>query len=296
MSNQWKAHAALFSANLIYGANYTIAKALMPFYIKPFGFIVIRAASALVLFFLTSVFIKDRKIDRTDWPRIFACGVFGVAINQLLFFKGLSLTTPIHAAIMMVCTPIIVLLLSTLSNREKLSRFKLVGVAAGFAGALILIFSGNSDMALADGNMAGDMCVFFNALSWGGYLVLAKPLMQKYHTIHLVKWVFLFGFVCVLPFGWQEFNEINWLEMPHDILLRVLFVILGSTYLAYLLNTLALKWANPSLVSGYIYLQPVLATIFAMALGSDDLSLLKIVSACFIFSGVYLISKKPQLS
>ena len=296
MSNQWKAHAALFSANLIYGANYSIAKALMPFYIKPFGFIVIRAASALALFFLTSVFIKDRKIDRADWPRIFACGVFGVAINQLLFFKGLSLTTPIHAAIMMVCTPIIVLLLSTLSNREKLSRFKLVGVAAGFAGALILIFSANSDMALSDGNMAGDMCVFFNALSWGGYLVLAKPLMQKYHTIHLVKWVFLFGFVCVLPFGWQEFNEINWLEMPQDILLRVLFVILGSTYLAYLLNTLALKWANPSLVSGYIYLQPVLATIFAMALGSDDLSFLKIVSACFIFSGVYLISKKPQLS
>jgi drug/metabolite transporter (DMT)-like permease len=106
----------------------------------------------------------------------------------------------------------------------------------------------------------------------------------------------LFGFVCVLPFGWQEFNEINWSEMPQDVLLRVLFVILGSTYLAYLLNTLALKWANPSLVSGYIYLQPVLATIFAMALGSDDLSLLKIVSACFIFSGVYLISKKPQLS
>lgn len=292
MTDQWKAHAALFTANLIYGINYTIAKAVMPEYIKPFGFIVIRASAAMVLFFGTSCLIKDRKIDKEDWPRILMCAIFGVAMNQLLFFKGLSLTTPIHAAIMMVCTPIIVLLLSALSTREKLSGYKIAGVTAGFAGALILIFSGNQSGSFSEGNRLGDLCIFFNALSWGAYLVMAKPLMGKYHTVTLVRWIFFFGFFLVLPFGWNEFQQICWQEIPAGIIWRIVFVVFGSTYLAYLLNTLALKWANPSLVSGYIYLQPVLATLFAVMMQADSVSWLKILSALFIFSGVYLIGKK----
>lgn len=294
MSNQWKAHLALFSANLIYGANYSIAKALMPAYLKPSGFILIRVCAALFLFFITSIFIRDKKIERSDWPRIMLCGLFGVAINQLLFFRGLSLTSPIHAAIMMVCTPIIVLLISSFANREKWSISKLTGVLAGFVGASILVFKGGVQLNHSDGNSLGDLFILLNALSWGIYLVLAKPLMQKYHTVNLVRWVFLFGFFLVLPFGWNEFMEVQWSTMPADMIARLLFVVLGSTYLAYLLNTLALKWANPSLVSGYIYLQPLLATIFAILLSSDSLSWSKVFSAIFIFSGVYLIGKKKQ--
>jgi drug/metabolite transporter (DMT)-like permease len=292
MSNLWRAHLALFSANLIYGANYTIAKVVMPDFIKPSGFIFLRALSALILFSISSLFIKSTKIENKDWPRIIACGIFGVTINQLLFFKGLSLTSPIHAAIMMVCTPIIVLILSSLSNREKLNRLKLFGVIAGFIGASILIVSSGTVNSVNNGNMLGDFCVLLNAISWGVYLILAKPLMKKYNAIHLVKWVFLFGFIFVFPFGWNEFLQVNWANLPTEIILRVVFVIIGSTFLAYLLNTMALKWANPSLVSGYIYLQPLLAAAIAIILGVDTLNYVILFSAIFIFSGVYMIGKK----
>lgn len=288
-----KGHLSLLVANVIYGANFTLAKEVMPRYMQPFGFILLRVLGALVFYWLiASLFIKE-KTDKKDIPMFAALGLFGVAINQLLFFKGLSITSPINASIMMISTPILVLIVSNFVLKERITIKKLIGIAIGFAGAATLITLGNN-ISLSGATWKGDFYILINALSWGIYLVLVKPLMQKYNTITIIKWVFLFGFLYVLPFGYEELIETPWKQMTDYIWFCVIFVVFATTCVAYILNTYALKSLNPSVVSGYIYLQPLLATAMAISLDKDTLSIIKVLSAVLIFIGVYLVSSQKR--
>lgn len=294
MKKNLKAHLALFTAALIYGANYTIAKGVMPQYLQPFGFIIVRVTGAAILFWITGLFVPE-KINRKDIPLLAFCGMFGVAINQLLFFKGLSMTTPINAAIIMVITPILVLLVATSLMSEKITLKKIVGIIIGLIGAVVLLLI-KHDLTIGSLTWRGDLCILINAISWGIYLVVAKPLIMKYRTITVIKWVFLFAWFYVLPFGYSEFMEADFSSMPPNILVSIAFVVLGTTYFAYLLNNYALQKVSSSVVSIYIYLQPLLAAGIAIFLGKDELDLVKIISAVLIFTGVYLVSASDKVS
>ena len=285
------AHISLFVANLIYAINYTFAKDVMPDFIQPSGFILLRVTGAVTLFSLFYFLFVNEKVEKKDIIRLAICGVFGVAINQLLFFEGLNLTTPINAAIIMTINPVLVIIMSALILFEKINIRKGIGIALGLVGASTLILNGGS----VSGNtnfMLGNMFVFINAASYGLYLVLVKPLMQKYHPITVMFYVFGFGLLYVLPFGYTELLAVDWGSFPTIIIWEVLFVVVCTTVIAYLLNSSALKLLNPSTVSIYIYLQPVLATLFAIFRGSDSLDEMKIISALIIFVGVYLVSVK----
>ncbi len=285
---------ALFIANLIYGINYTVAKEVMPTFIKPFGFILVRAIGASLLFWLFSPFLKStEKIEKKDFGRIALCALFGVAINQLLFFKGLSITGPINASIIMTTNPVLVLITASVILRERISTNKLVGIGLGITGALLIILSKSSN-SFNSTTYLGDLLVFINAASYGVYLVLVKPLMMKYQPLTVIKWVFLIGFTFVLPFGWDEFSQIQWSTMPTHIYAQVAFVVIGTTFIAYLFNTYALKRLSPITVSIYIYSQPLLASFIALLLQKDELTAQKVLAAVLIFLGVYLVSKPKK--
>jgi drug/metabolite transporter (DMT)-like permease len=289
------AHLALFSTNLIYGLNYTLAKNVMPQYIQPFGFIFCRVSGALVLFWLFHSMLFKERVARADFPRLALCGLFGVALNQLLFFKGLNITSPINASIIMTTNPILVLVLAALIIRERITTNKVAGIAFGLVGALTLLLFNNSHLTFGSETVAGDLLVFLNATSYAIYLVLVKPLMAKYKPLTVIKWVFLFGFIVVLPVGWSEFGEIDWVAMPASALWETAFVVIGTTFLAYLFNIFALKTVSPSTASTYIYLQPLLAGLFAILMGKDSVNGIKIIATLCIFSGVYLVSKRQKV-
>jgi drug/metabolite transporter (DMT)-like permease len=261
----------------------------MPDFIQPSGFILLRVIGAITLFsFIYFVFLKEM-VDKKDIIRLAICGIFGVAINQLFFFEGLNITTPINAAIIMTSNPVIVIIISAVILHEKLNIRKGIGIALGLIGASALILNGGS----LNGNtdfVLGNTFVFINAASYGLYLVLVKPLMQKYHPITVMFYVFGFGFLYVLPFGYSELLAVKWTSFPQKIIWEVAFVVVCTTVIAYLLNSSALKQLNPSTVSIYIYTQPVLATLFAIFRKADTLDEIKIISAIIIFFGVYLVS------
>lgn len=208
MPKQLKAHLFLFIANLIYGANYTIAKEVMPMYIEPFGFIVIRVSIALALFTAVHRLFVNEKVKREDLPRLALCGIFGVAVNQLMFFKGLDLTTPVNASLMMLTTPILVLIISAIVIREKVTFVKISGILLGAAGAMTIVLYGH-DISNGISASSGDFFVFINACSYGIYLVTVKPLLAKYHPVTVIKWIFIFGWFIVLPVGYQQFSVIE---------------------------------------------------------------------------------------
>ena len=289
MNKNTLAHISLFLANLIYAINYTFAKDVMPDFIQPSGFILLRVTGAVTLFSIMYFLFVKEKVNKKDIIRLAICGIFGVAINQLLFFKGLNITSPINAAIIMTTNPVLVIIMSAVILHEKLNIRKGIGIALGLIGASALILNGGS----LNGNndfMLGNTFVFINAVSYGLYLVLVKPLKQKYHPITVMFYVFGFGLLYVLPFGYSELLAVEWTSFPPKIMCEVAFVVVCTTVIAYLLNSSALKHLNPSTVSIYIYTQPVLATLFAIFRNADTLDEMKIISASIIFIGVYLVS------
>ena len=287
---------ALFAATLvsiIYGVTFTVAKDVMPEFVDAFGFIVMRVGGSVVLFWLVSFFGPKEKIDLADFPRIIAAAFFGVALNMLTFFKGLSYTSPIMGAVLMVTTPMIVLVLSAVIMKERMENRKILGIILGLAGTVTLILYGKS-MVNATNATLGNILVFVNAVSYGFYLIIVKKLMDKYNAFTFVKWIYTFGFLMVLPFGWSEFQAINFTVLPIDIIWKIGFVVVFSTFLTYLLNLISMRELKPTTVAVFIYLQPLFATIFAVSLGKDDLSLVKLISAILIFIGVYLVTQKAS--
>jgi drug/metabolite transporter (DMT)-like permease len=291
-----KRNLALIGAtivSIIYGITFTIAKDVMPKYIDAYGFILLRAGGSMLLFWLVWLFMPKEKIAINDFPRIVAAAFFGVAFNMLTFFKGLSLTSPISASVIMVSTPMIVLVLSAIIMKERMKKRMIFGIVLGLIGTASLILYGKSIGDTSQSGL-GNFLVLVNAISYGFYLIIVKKLMNKYNAFTFVKWIYLFGFIMVLPFGWSEFTAVDWTIMPTDIYWKIGFVVVISTFLTYLLNLLSMKELKPTTVAVFIYLQPLFATVFAISLGKDTLSLVKIGSALLIFTGVYLVTMKKR--
>lgn len=282
-----KAHLALFAVALIYALNYSVAKEVMPEYLQPQAFIFLRVVGASGLFWLFTTFSKFERIALADVPLFAACGLFGVALNQMLFFEGLNRTSPINAAIIMTTTPMLVLLLSAVLQKERLKPIKIVGVFVGAVGATYLITTGRGPTGFSGW---GDFLVFLNAASFALYLVIVRPLMGRYRPMTVINWVFFFGMLLAVPFGFCDVQNAAFATFPATVWWKIAFVIVAVTFLTYLFNTFALKTVSATTVSSYIYLQPLLAAIIAIAWGSDVLTLEKFFAALLIFTGVYLVA------
>lgn len=298
--NILKAHIALLTANVIYGVNHLVAKGVMPDKIGPSAFIFIRIVCAGILFWIIKSFIKE-KVDRKDFKRLVVCGLFGVSANMLLFFHGLNLTSPIDASIIMTSGPVMVLIFSLFLLKEKITTNKIIGISIGSIGAIALVLYGNT--AGGTSSLLGNTLVFMNACSYALYLVLVKPLMKKYQSITVISWVFLFGFCFMFPFGIGDFIATDFSAFTLNTYLSVSFVVIGTTFLAYLFNIFALNYVSPAVNSSYIYLQPAVsfimvalyAYLFANDVYAQDINAVKIGSCLLVILGVYLISKQPKI-
>lgn len=285
---KWTVHIALLVVTVIYALVFVVAKDVMPVYVRPYGLIFLRVSMATFLLWVFHAIYVREKIEWKDAKLFLFCAVFGVATNMLLFFKGLAITTPINGAVIMVTTPILVTLLSLLVLKEKFKSYHWIGVVLGFLGAFILM-SGFS-FTIQNSTAWGDFYVFINAVSYSVYLVIAKPLVDKYHPVTILKWVFLIGNIIILPFCWQDLLQVQWQNLPHSIVLEILFLGVFATFITYLLNGWAMQKANPALVGFYIYLQPVFTTCIAIIRQKDALTGTKILAAVLIFAGVYLVN------
>ena len=297
MNNRSLALVAALGATSIYGLNHTIAKVVMPHYIGPFGFIMLRVVGACILFWSVSFFMSKETLERKDFLRIAFAALFGMCINMLFFFKGLQLSTPINSGVIVTLTPIIILILSAFFIREKLTRFKVLGIILGFTGALILIFYGNSTQVINAPNISlGNTMLLVNAVSFGAYLVMVKPLTKKYSTVTLMKWMFLLGVIYTFPFTITEFLEVSWKTLPFEAIWRIGFVIVGTTFLTYMFNVYALKTLPATTLGAFTYLQPIITIFYAVITGNDILDSIKILACLLVFLGVYLVSKKREVS
>ncbi len=282
------AHILLLLVNLFYGANFIVSKTIMPNYLLPQAIILIRVSVTVALFFLVDFFWINEKIKRNDIPLLFACAMFGVVINQEMFFAGLNLTTPVNGALIMITTPILVMVISFFNANEKMTWYKIAGIFFGAFGAFLII-SGKG-FSFSSKTMKGDLFILLNAASYALYLVIVRPLMLKYHPMTVIKWVFLFGLIPVVALGWNQLAETDWQHFKTQTWIALIFVIFFVTFCAYLFNMLALREVHSSIVGAYIYMQPIFAAILSAFYNYDTFSTQKLIAAAFIFSGVFLVA------
>jgi drug/metabolite transporter (DMT)-like permease len=294
VDSRTKALLATAAASTIYGINHSIAKGLMPHFIEPYGFIVLRVSGACILFWLVSLWFPSEKISPKDFKRIFICAIFGMSINMLMFFKGLSLSTPINSSVIITLSPVLLLILSAILVRERVTFLKAGGIIIGLAGGLALVLFGEKQQFNAPNIPLGNVMFIINATAYAIYLILVKPLTAKYSSITLMKWLFLFAVFINLPVGFNEFMRVEWNALPLDVIVKMVFVVVATTFLTYLFNIYALRQLRASTVGAFIYLQPVIAVFFAVIIGADYLTPMRIIAAIMIFTGVYMSSRKPK--
>jgi drug/metabolite transporter (DMT)-like permease len=277
---------------VIGGAHYIIAKNVVPTFVGASGMIVIRVFCGTIFFIWLDLFHKNQSpIEKKDYWKIVACALTGVTINQLMFFNGLAITSPINASLIMMTSPIMVSFFAVYLLKEKIKWYNAVGIFIGICGAIMLIINKNKVNDF-QGNATGDLYILINATAWSSYLIFAAPLMQQYNPFKLLKWTFGLGFLFVLPFGYNQFVSINMELFTMETWFGLSYIILLGTMLAYYINTAVLKHVSASITGIYIYFQPLVATIIAVLIGVDSLNLYKIIAAIMIFTGVYLVSKK----
>lgn len=296
MSKRTLAILAALGATAIYGINHTLAKGVMPTHVKPFGFIMLRVGGATILFWAISFFGPKEKIEKKDWGRLLICAICGMSVNMLSFFKGLQLSTPINSAVLITITPIIVVVLSSLFLKEKITLNKSLGILMGFIGAVGLILFGVEIRQDAPNIPLGNFLFIVNATFYGTYLIVVKTLIEKYHPFTLMKWLFTIAVIINIPITLPEFLEIEWSSMPLWAYGSIAFVVVGTTFLTYLFNVFALTQLKASTVGAFIYVQPLIGILFALTLGKDHLSLIKILATALVLAGVYLASMRPKPS
>jgi drug/metabolite transporter (DMT)-like permease len=282
-------HWSLLLVAVFYGAGFSIAKMVMSGYLESSGFILLRIGISAILFVIFhALFIRQKLENRKDYLYLLIASVFGVAANMLLFFKGLSLTTPMNASVLMLNTPVFVMVFSLLIYKEKLYWQQILGLVLALTGAFFLIsglhFHFHTETAL------GDLYIIINATSYAFYLVYVRKLLARYHSITVVKYLFVMGTFLVLPFGYSELQTASFSTFPSHIWWAIGFVVIGTTFIAYLFNAWALQKTSSAIVGSYIYIQPVVATIISIWMGQDKLSVEKVIFALVVCAGVYLVS------
>ncbi|UYZ60965.1 DMT family transporter [Hymenobacter latericus] len=294
-SNPLRVHTALFIVSLIYAANYSLSKEVMPHHVGPYGIVVLRVVTAAVVFeVLARLFAKERITGRADNIRSILCGISGIGLNQLLFFGGLNLTTPISASLVQTISPIVVVLASVVLLGERITLKRALGIGLAGTGAAMVILSRGPAGAAGQSVALGNLLILLNATFFGLYLVLVAPLMRKYHAFTVLARSFLVGAFIVVPFGLKQALAPDYAHLPMRIWVIILYMIVMLTVVAYLLNNWALKHASPALLGVYIYLQPILAVLIAVALGRDHLTWARALQGLLIFAGVWLVSQKPK--
>jgi len=262
----------------------------MPGHFTPMQLIFLRLFFATSIFWIFQKFFIPEKVDKKDLVRLAIIGLIGFAANQALFYEGLNLTSPVDASLIHILNPVLILILASAIIREKITGYKLGGIFLGSAGALILILFGSTG-GFHSSSLLGNILVTINMVCYALYLVLLKPLVTKYYTFTILKWVSLFGFLFIIPFSANSMIGIRINEIDTFSWLSLGYIIIFCTFLAYLLINFALKHVNASAVSYYTYLQPVLATLTSVSVGLGTITLPKIIAAVLIFTGVYFVNR-----
>lgn len=289
----FKGHAAMLMANILWGLNAPIGKSVLNEF-TAFSVTTFRMVGAAAAFWLLSLFTPKEHVAPKDMLRLFFAALFGVVFNQGMFIFGLSLTSPIDASIVTTTTPIITMIVAAIYLKEPITNKKVLGIFIGAMGALTLILSSQSPTTGRNSSMIGNILCLTAQFSFSIYLTVFKDLIVKYSPITISKWLFIYASVCFIPLSYHDIAAIDFAAIPTGMILRIAYVVLAATFLTYLLVMTGQRLLRPTLVSMYNYVQPIVASIAAVAIGMDTFGWKKGMAIALVFLGVYIVTQSKS--
>jgi drug/metabolite transporter (DMT)-like permease len=295
MKEQTKARIGVLLGNFFFGTSVIAVKHISPSLIPALGLTAIRIFCTTILFWLLYTF-NPIKMGFTgkDFLRLFFCAIAGITLNQSFAILGMSLTSPIHASLLILATPITITILAAIILKERLSRFKVLGLTLGISGGALLVFSRDISSAGGANQSLGDMFVILGAISYSTYVVNIKPLMLQYKATHILQWVFLFGCFFSLPIGWKYITTVSWTTFDGMDWFCLVYVVLGATFFAYRLMNYGINKLGAGITGSYIYTQPFFATVASILILHETLNMFKLAAAALIVSGVFLTNYRRK--
>lgn len=285
----------MLGANILWGLMSPVAKVVMlGGAVTPLVVTDLRIGGAMVLFWIASFFRKPEHVPSKDLAKLFVASLLAIVLNQGSFIFGLGMTSPVNASIITTSMPLWAMLLAAVYLKEPITNKKVMGIASGAAGALLLILSSGQESEAGDNPVLGDVLVLAAQFSYACYLVFFKNFVAKYSLFTIMKWMFTYAFICVLPFSYRGLQATAWASLGMEEVLSLAYVVVGGTFLSYLLVVVGQKTLRPTVAGMYNYVQPLVAAVVAVCWGLDTFNVLKLCSVVLIFGGVYLVTKSKS--
>lgn len=297
MNTSLKGHLSMLGANSMWGLMSPISKfVMMTGAVSPLLVTDMRIAGAMILFWIASFFQKPEHVNHKDLARLFGASLLGIVFNQGCFIFGVSLSSPGDASIITTSMPLWAMLLAAIILKEPITGKKVLGIAAGAAGALMLIMGSSgvasSASASSGGSNAiwGDLLVLTAQFCYAMYIVVYKDFVNKYSLITIMKWMFTYSFICLVPFSAKSFVAAEWSSLGIAEVLSLIFIVVGATFFSYMLVVIGQKNLRPTVAGMYNYVQPIVACVVAVIWGMDSFNWVKGIAILLIFGGVYLVT------
>ena len=286
-----KGHVAMLGANTMWGLMAPVAKMVMAAgLVSPLLMTNFRIVGAALLFWTASLFVPDEKVPPRDLLLLAGAAMLGILFNQGCYVFGVGYTSPGEASIITTTMPIWVMLLAAVILGEPITLKKVGGIVLGASGALILVLGSVGSGARGDNPVLGDLLVLTAQLSYALYLTFYRNFIRKYSVVTLMKWMFTFAAIALLPVSSGQLMSADWSEFTMREIAGVGYVVFFATFIAYICIMIGQKNLRPTLVGMYNYVQPIVASCVGMWLGLDSFNVSKVIAVALIFSGVFLVT------
>lgn len=284
---------ALTLTSILFGVNYSVAKGLMPVFVTPPQLMIFRLAGTLLVLWPWYLLKGRVKVDKSDRLRMILSGLTGITLNQVLFFEGLSRTSPVDTSIIHTLSPMMVMVFAMVLIGERLTWRKVAGMMTGAAGALwlVLLAGGNPG---AEGTFTGNLLILLNIACYSLYLVIVKPLMARYSALTVMTHTFSWGALFVLPYVFRSVSSLSFAHFTTGAWFALLYVVFLTTLAAFSLTAWALRHVSATAAGYFIYLQPVIASLVAWVAYGETMTPAKAGAALLVFGGVFLVIYRPK--
>lgn len=289
-----KGHIAILMANVIFGLGVPVTKALLDDWVTPIGYMASRCVFAALIFWVVAAFMPKEHVEKKDMMVLLLGGLLGFVISQTLTAEALKFTTPVYFSLVAALTPIAVMILAAIFLKERISGLKIVGVVMGIGGALLMLYFSWTSGAGSD-DLLGITLAVLSVLTWAVYLIITRKVSAKYSAVTQMKYFFLISAVVMLPIALMEPQQrLYSAEWGWSGVLEMAFIVLFATGLGYFLIPYAMKFLRATTVSIYTNIQPVVASLVAIAIGQDHLTWDKPVAAILVLLGAYIVTITPE--